>query len=144
MEWIFFWLAITVVALIVEFSTANIVSIWFAGGGLISLILSAFNLAWYIHIPAFIIVSAVLLLCFRKLVIKKFNKIQVSTNAEQCVGQQFRLLSEIGFNKAGSIKINDVVWSVETEEQMGVIPEGSLVKIVGIRGNKYIVEEVKE
>ena len=77
MEWIFFWLAITVVALIVEFSTANIVSIWFAGGGLISLILSAFNLAWYIHIPAFIIVSAVLLLCFRRLVIKKFNKIQV-------------------------------------------------------------------
>ena len=144
MEWIFFWLAITVVALIVEFSTANIVSIWFAGGGLISLILSAFNLAWYIHIPAFIIVSAVLLLCFRKLVIKKFNKIQVSTNAEQCVGQKFRLLSEIGFNKAGSIKINDVVWSVETEEQTGVIPEGSLVKIVGIRGNKYIVEEVKE
>ncbi len=144
MEWIFFWLAITVVALIVEFSTANIVSIWFAGGGLISLILSAFNLAWYIHIPAFIVVSAALLLCFRKLVIKKFNKTQVSTNAEQCMGQQYRLLSEIGFNKAGSIKINDVVWSVETAEQMGEIPEGSLVKIVGIKGNKYIVEEVKE
>ena len=56
------WLGITVVALILEFITADMVTIWFAGGGLIALILSLFDgVSPYIQIPVFIVVWVVCL-----------------------------------------------------------------------------------
>lgn len=143
MIWVYAWLGITVLALIVEFCTADLISVWFAGGGLVSLILSAVNVDWPIQLIMFVVVSVILLLCFRKLVLKKFNNGTVETNANQAIGQEYRLLSPIGLNQAGTIKINDVIWSVDTLEQAGNIPENTLVKIIGVKGNKYIVEEVK-
>lgn len=140
---IYVWLAITLIALIIEFCTADMVSCWFAGGGLVALVLSAFELSWIIQLVSFIIVSAVLLLCFRKVVMKKINPNIIPTNTDMQIGKEYRLLSSIGLNQSGSIKINDVVWSVDTEQQSGEIEKGALVKIIAVRGNKYIVEEVK-
>ena len=140
---IYVWLAITIIALIIEFCTADMVSIWFAGGGLVALILSAIEISWVWQVVAFIIISAVLLLCFRKVVMKKINPNTIPTNIDMQIGKEYRLLSPIGLNQTGSIKINDVIWSVDTQEQAGEIEQGALVKIIAVRGNKYIVEEVK-
>ena len=41
MNWIWVWLGIVVVALVLEFITMELVSIWFAFGGFVSLIMSA-------------------------------------------------------------------------------------------------------
>ena len=141
--WIYVWLAVTIIALIVEFSTADMVSIWFAGGGLISLILSALGVLWPWQILAFIVVSIALLVAFRRVLLKKLDKGTVKTNASQVIGQEYRLLTPIGLNQTGTIKINDVIWRVDTLEQAQQISEGSLVRIIDIKGNKYIVEEVK-
>lgn len=141
--WIYIWLAITVIALIVEFSTADMVSIWFAGGGLIALVLSAINVWWAWQILAFIVISVVLLVAFRKVLLSKLDKGTVKTNASQVIGQEYRLLTAIGLNQTGTIKINDVIWRVDTLEQAQEISEGCLVRIIDIKGNKYIVEEVK-
>ena len=141
--WIYVWLAVTVIALIVEFSTADMVSIWFAGGGLVALILSALGVLWPWQILAFIVVSIALLVAFRRVLLKKLDKGTVKTNASQVIGQEYRLLTAIGLNQTGTIKINDVIWRVDTLEQAQQISEGSLVRIIDIKGNKYIVEEVK-
>lgn len=141
--WIYIWLGITALALIIEFITADIVSVWFAGGGIVSLILVACGLEqWYIHIPAFIVVSFVLLLSFRKLVLKVFDKGNEKTCAEAVIGKEFTLLTPIKFNSAGSIKVNDVIWSAVTECDKDEVPEGSVVRIKELKGNKYIVEVV--
>ena len=107
--WIYIWLAITVIALVVEFSTADMVSIWFAGGGLIALVLSAINVWWAWQILAFIVISVVLLVAFRKVLLSKLDKGTVKTNASQVIGQEYRLLTAIGLNQTGTIKINDVI-----------------------------------
>ena len=140
--WIYIWLGVTVLSLIVEFFTNEMICIWFAGGALVSLILSSFNLTWYIHVPAFIVVSVVMLLFFRKMVLKKFNKGESKTNAESAIGKEYVLLSDIGFNKLGTIKINDVIWNVDTEDQKEEITAGETVVIKRLKGNKYVVEKV--
>ncbi len=140
---VYVWLAVTVIALIVEFCTADMVSIWFAGGGVIALVLAAFGLSWIWQTVAFIIISAVLLLCFRRVVMKKINTTTTPTNTDMQIGKEYRLITAIGHNQTGTIKINDIIWNVDSLDQAGEIPEGALVRIISIKGNKYIVEEIK-
>ena len=61
MAWTYVWLGVTAVALIVEFITSDLLSIWFAGGGIIAMILALCGLSWYVHLPIFIVLSFVLL-----------------------------------------------------------------------------------
>ena len=140
---LYFWLGVTVVALVLEFITADMVTIWFAGGGLIAMILALLKVSIYVQIPVFIAVSVVCLLCFRKMVMKKLNVKTSNLNADSVIGKEYILLTEIGFNKPGSIRVNDVIWSAISENEMDEIAEKSKVRIIGLRGNKYIVEEVK-
>ena len=140
--WLYAYLIITAIALVIEFVTNEMVSIWFAGGGLVSLILSACNLPWMITMPVFFFVSLVLLLAFRKVVMKYLNKGDARTNADSAIGKEYALLTPIEFNKPGTIKINDVVWSVTTEVQGETIAEGTIVRVIALKGNKYIVEKV--
>lgn len=142
--WIYVWLAVTAFALIIEFVTADMVTIWFAGGGLVAMILAACGLEWYVHVPVFIVVSFAAMLVFRKMVIEKLGKGEVKTNAETAVGKDFTLISPISFGQAGSIKINGVVWNAVGENEDEVIDAGSVVTIKAIKGNKYIVKKKDE
>lgn len=139
--WLYIWLAVTAAALIVEFMTAELVSVWFVGGGLVAMLFAGLGLDWYFHVPAFIVVSFLLMLCFRRLVMKKLNKGEVKTNAETAIGKEYELLTAIGFNQAGSVRINGVVWTAVAEDENTEIPAGAKVVVERIEGNKYIVKE---
>lgn len=139
--WVYIWLGITAAALVIEFLTTEMVSVWFAGGGVVAMLLAGVGLGWYFHVPAFIVVSFMLMLCFRRLVMKKLDKGDVKTNADSVIGKDFELLSDIGFNKAGSIKVNGVVWTAIAEDEKTEIPAGTIVVVQRIEGNKYIVKE---
>lgn len=139
--WVYIWLAVTAAALVIEFLTTEMVSVWFAGGGLVAMLLAGLDLGWYYHVPVFIVVSFALMLCFRRLVMKKLNKGEVKTNADSAIGKEFELLSDIGFNQTGSIKVNGVVWTAVAEDDHTEIPAGKTVVALKIEGNKYIVKE---
>ena len=72
---------------------------------------------------------------------KYFVKGDAKTNADSAIGKEFVLLSNIGFNQAGTIKINDVIWSAVTENQKDDIAQGEIVTVIGLKGNKYIVKK---
>ena len=141
MVWVYVWLGVTALALLTEFFTNDMVSTWFAGGGIVAMVLSFFNVAWYVHLPVFIVVSLVLLLSFRKIVMKKLMKGDTKTNAESAIGTEHVLLSDVGFNKNGTVRINGVEWSVNTKDEREEISAGTVVRILEIQGNKYIVEK---
>lgn len=141
--WIYIWLGITAAALVFEFITSEMVSIWFVGGGLIAMLLAGLGLDWYFHVPAFIVVSFILMLCFRSLVMKKLKGKEVKTNAETAIGREYELIDGIGFNSMGTIKINGIIWSAIAEDENAEIPAGTKVIVKKIEGNKYIVEVSK-
>ena len=143
MEWLYIWLAVTATALIVEFVTAELVSIWFVGGGLVAMLLAGLGLGWYFHVPTFIVVSLALMLCLRRIAMQRLSKAEVKTNAETVIGKDFVLLKSIGFNQAGEIKVNGIVWTAVAEDENTEIPAGTKVVVERIEGNKYIVKEIK-
>ena len=73
MSTIYIYLLITAVVLVVEFLTTKLYFIWFAGGGVVAMILAAFGLEWFIHAPAFAVVSVALLIVFIKKVLKMLS-----------------------------------------------------------------------
>ena len=139
--WIYIWLGVTAAALIIEFITTEMVSVWFAGGGLVAMILAIFGVDWYVTVPVAIVVSFALMLAFRKLVMKKLSKGEVKTNAESVFGKEFILLSGTEDEGGSTIKINGVVWDVKTEDDTP-LKKGDRVRVLNLEGNKYIVEEV--
>jgi membrane protein implicated in regulation of membrane protease activity len=140
---IYVWLAITVIAIIVEVATTDMLSIWFAGGGLVAMLATALKAPLIVQVCIFVAISVALLLLFRKAVLRKLSNGEGKLNADSVIGKEFILITAVGFNSPGTIRVNDVVWSVVSEDQSANIPEKTKVKVVGLKGNKYIVEEVR-
>ncbi len=75
---VWIWLGISIVAIITEILTNQLFAVWFAVSGLISLILTTFTFAWYVTVPVFIAVSAILVLFVRRGVLKLVSSADVT------------------------------------------------------------------
>ena len=136
MVWI--WLAVTIVAIVVELITPELVSLWFAIGGIVGIVFSFIpGLPWWGEAIIFAVVSMVLLLSLRPVVKKYFNKKKVATNTDRIIGKEVRMLPQAEFDNLGSAKIGDVVWSVKSENETSLL-ENEIVEIIAVEGNKLI------
>lgn len=140
MLWV--WLAIVVVAVVLEFATAQLVSVWFAVGGVVSLLLSIipnFSVVWQVVI--FGLVSGALLLSLRSITKRWLSKkSEGRTNLSLIIGQRVKLLTPCDQDTLGSTKINDIVWSVQEQDGKS-IDIGGYAEVVKISGNKLIVKK---
>ena len=143
MFWI--WLGVFVFSAIIEACTMDLVSVWFAVGAVIPLILSGVtSLAWQYQILIFIVISVILILSLRKIVKKFLSKgPELKTNKDALIGKQFRMLEKTDFDSVGSVKIGDVIWSAVGDNRQ-TIQSGKLVEIVDVLGNKLKVKEIKK
>ncbi len=143
MFWI--WLAIMVVTVILEIITTDLVSIWFAFGSIVPLILSAFdvlNPVWQTTI--FVVISTILIASLRRVTLKlMFKNNNSKTNIAALIGEKHRLLEATNFETLGKIKIKDIDWSVVGENQQ-TIEKDTVVEIVRIEGNKLVVKPATE
>ena len=75
MIWLWIWGIVTAIALIAEFLTSHLVTIWFAVGGLVTLLVVALAPQLFIvwQIAIFATISVVLLVSLRKVCLKYFN-----------------------------------------------------------------------
>lgn len=138
MELYFVWTIIIAAALLVEFFTMQMVSIWFAVGGVFGLVLS---LIGGIGLEVQIIVSAVVALIsivfLRKFALKFLHKSADKNDAGTLVGKTAEVVEEISPEKAGAVKLNGVLWTATSEENLKV---GAKVKIIDVLGNKLKVK----
>lgn len=137
MIWV--WTGIIVLALIVEFLTADLVSIWFSIAGVAGLIFHVVGLPLWSQIVVFIVISIVLLLFTRKFLKRVLNKNPKNdTNTAMLIGQKAKLQGDINTLNHGAVTFNGVVWTAVAEDE---IKDGSIVEVVGIQGNKLIVKK---
>ena len=138
-----FWLALVIFFAVIEGVTPQLVSIWFAGGALVSLIVSLFGAPLWVEVIVFVAVSAILLILTRPLVKRRFAKQIVKTNADALVGGEAVVTQTINnVEGSGLAKILGQVWSARSATGE-TIPEGTAVTVERIEGVKLIVS-VKE
>lgn len=134
------WLAVIILAGIVEAAVPALVSIWFIPGGLAGLIVSLLGGKLWLQILLFLIISGLSLLCTRPLVKKIQRSKKTPTNVDALIGRIGVVTEEIQnlFGK-GRVEVGGNSWSARGEEQDSVLPVGAQVEVLRIEGVKLIV-----
>ena len=132
------WAAIFVIAVVVEISTTDLVSIWFAGGAVITLITAVIKIPFAYQVIVWIISSAICLAIFKPLFGKKLALKHQRTNLDQLIGQDVYLLKAVSPHQLGEAKVRDVIWSVSSND---VIEASEYAEVISIEGNKLIVKK---
>lgn len=142
MVWI--WLFLFIMGIVIEAVTQDLVSIWFSVGGLVSMILSGFEfIPWYVETIVFVVVSLTAVICTRPLAKKLLSNALRSTNIDEYVGKQVKVLKDISKFENGEVRFNDVIYSAcLMEEETDTIKEGEIVEVVTFRGNKIVVKKI--
>ena len=144
MFWVYVWFAITILALVIEFCTNDMMAIWFVFSGVVSMLLAVLEISWYIQIAVFVVSAGLLMFVFNKMIVKYLRKRRARTNAESIVGSEHVLLTDLSLDQPGTISIYGSTWSVIAENPDEKIAAGKKVVIRGLKGSKYIVAEVKK
>lgn len=136
------WLSVFVLSLIIEAVGTDLVTIWFAVGSLLALILSFIEpVPFWTEIIVFFVVSIACLLLVRPLARKYLRGQILKSNADGLVGRKGVLLEKIDAFHRGAVQIGDVRWTCVGLDDNSKIEEGKVVEIVAISGNKLIVRE---
>ncbi|MEL3908538.1 MAG: NfeD family protein [Treponemataceae bacterium] len=133
----YFWLVLFVVLIIIEATTYNLTTIWFALSCIPLIFLSYFDLPWVYQILIFVILSAVLLAFTRPFVLKKLKQ---KKNPNQLEGKKIIITKAILPNDCGEGKTkNGVTWTVIAEDNTE-IEMNTVCKIIKVEGNTLTVK----
>ena len=142
MIWI--WLAAFVIAIVLEAITQDFVSIWFAVGAIVALVISNWVDFW-IEIVVFSIISVAALIGTRPLVRKMMDRTTRKTNSDDFIGKRVKAITDITKYDAGEVKLNGIVYTAILMEDSDVtIPKDTIVEIVALKGNRVVVKELIE
>ena len=133
------WLLLMVAFLVAETLTVGLVSIWFAGGALVAVILSLLEVSPLTQVIVFFVVSIGLLLSTRKIFVEKLNTGKENTNVDALIGDTSQVIMAINPMEVGQVKVNGQVWSAIADDQLLTLEEGTYVTIKAIEGVKLIV-----
>ena len=135
------WLALGAVFLIVELATVNLVSVWFVAGALAAFAASLFGAGTGVQIGVFVLVTAVLLIFTMPAARRLLKDSRQATNSDRIIGHDAIVTEDIDNIKGtGQIKVLGSIWSAKAEDDASVIPKGSMVSVIEIRGVKAVVK----
>ncbi len=135
------WIIATIVLMVIEASTVNLVSVWFAIGTFAAAIVAAFGGGYVLQIVVFVVIS-VLVLIFTKPVVKKMReKNAQATNADRIIGKEAEVTEEIDpISGSGQIKVLGQTWSAKAEGNL-TVSKKARVRVLRIEGVKAVVKE---
>ena len=139
------WLALFVAMLAVEALGPALVSVWFAFGALVALIVSFIpDVAWWVEVVIFVVISLATLLALRPVLRRYFKRNNYNTNIDSFTGKRGYVIEDITYLKPGAVKIGDVSWTAIPVERDQKILENEVIEVVAVNGNKLIVKKVEE
>ena len=136
-----FWTVLAVALAIVEMATAQMISIWFAGGAVGALIAQLCGANIYVQMIVFIAVSVILLAATRPFVRKfRANQEEQKTNVDGLIGKQAVITTDVNnLSETGALKLNGVDWAARSVDN-SVIEKGTVVTVERVEGVKLIVK----
>lgn len=140
---VYVWLGLAVFLAVLEVATAQLVSVWFVAGALVSLVCAAtfFSDNILLQVIVFIVVSAIALIITRPLMkkLKKFDK--THTNSDRYLGKVGVVTQDIDNVRAtGMVEIDGSKWTARSSSDE-VIASGEKVIVDEIKGVKLMVSK---
>ncbi len=140
MGWI--WLAVLVLAIVVETITDQMVSIWFAPAALVVIILDFLDLAPIWQVLIFLVISMIGILFVRRFLAKHIKAPYNKTNIDAIVGSKCIVTEKVdNYAGCGQARINGQIWSARGISDDDVFEVGEVLDIVAIEGVKLICKK---
>lgn len=135
------WLILFVVLIIIEASSLNLITIWFAIGALLAMLAALLGVPVYFQVVIFIISSA-LMLAFTKPIVQNVLKVKKErTNADKIIGEKGIVIEKIDpINGTGQVKVGGQMWAARSIDDIE-IEINEMVEIQEISGVKLFVKK---
>ena len=141
MGWI--WIAIIVLAVIIELLTDQLISIWFVPGAIISTILDFCSVDIIWQVLVFFVISILGIVFGKKYLVKFLPTKDTKTNIEAIIGEKCVVTEKIdNLAGCGQAKINGQIWSARSVDENAVFEVGEILSIVAIEGVKLICKKI--
>ena len=122
------WLGIIIAAIVIEVITVDLVSVWFAAGGIIALILCLLGINQSIQIAAFIIIAIITAVVVRPIA-KKYMRGNIErTNFDRVIGKHGLITKTITADTKGEVKVMSTLWLASSIDNT-TINEGDYCEI---------------
>ncbi len=133
------WFAIIIIAGVIEASTMDLSSIWFAAGAFVSFIIAIIRPdAFVVQLIAFILVSSLLLLEVRPALKGYLSKNDVKTNSDKLIGKLATCTRAFKAGDRGEVKIDGKFWTAVSNENIDL---NAKVEVLSIDGVKLVVRK---
>ena len=137
------WMVLMIGFIVVEAACPfHLVSIWFAIGSLVSMIVALLQGPMWLQITLFFVVSCSTLVLMLPLVKKVLRPKIVKTNVDAIVGTQGYVTAKVdNLTAEGQVKLGGMEWTARSTDGQN-IEDGTLVKVDRIEGVKAFVSPV--
>lgn len=139
------WIVLIIAFAVGEILTVGLTSIWFAGGALAALIVSALGANEVVQVIVFVAVSLILLFFTRPWALKYLKPHLTRTNYEEALEQKVNVTETIDNTKGtGTAVLKGQEWTARAYEDGKVLEAGTLAQVKEIRGVTLYVVPMKE
>jgi len=143
MEWIvpLTWFIIAVLLILIEASSFNLITIWFAIGAIATMFVSILipELIW-LQILIFFVVSIFMIFTIRNYAVKKLKTQTIKTNVNSLIGKKALVHETIEEFKFGQVKVSGNYWTAISETGE-TFEKGQIVEIIDVNGVKLVVRK---
>ena len=138
------WFVLFLIFLVVEAACpVHLVSIWFAVGSLVAVLVAYFNGPLWLQLTLFLAVSTVMVALLWPFIKKFLNPHLKKTNLDAILGSEGLVTAAIDNVAAqGQVKLGAMEWTARSTSGK-VIPEGTLIRVDRIEGVKVFVSPVE-
>lgn len=135
------WLIIIIALSFLEAMTVNLVSVWFIASGLISLIMSFFDISFLWQFGVFVLLGFFLMVTTKPILKKWIKPRDIKTNIDRVLGMTGVVTEEISKNVVGEVKVDGKRWSAISTKKISVGEEIIVDEIDGVKLKVHKLEE---
>lgn len=139
MEWCIVWIAVLLLAAVLEAVTGKLVCIWFIPASVVSAILALFDIPFPWQVAA-LFVPGLLGIAFGRRYLVNARVSRASRNdLDNIVGEKCTVTEQIDtFAGCGHVRVRGQIWSARGICTDDVFEVGEVLKVVGVEGVKLI------
>ena len=142
MEYGWAWIAVIVLAIIVEVFTDQLISIWFVPGAIVAIILDFFKVHFVWQILTVLLLAGVGIILTKTVFIKALPANTTKTNIDAIIGERCIVTEKIdNYAGCGQVKIKGQIWSARCVMDDDIFEEGDVLHVVAIEGVKVICKK---
>ena len=120
-----FWLILTVALAVIELATLGLITIWFAIGAAVAMLVALLGGNIWAQLISFIIVSTVILVTVRPIASKHFNRNIKKTNIDAVIGRKLIAKTDIDNIKGtGKVDMDGSTWLAASTDDNVTIHAG--------------------